>query len=101
MTKYADDFTCSTPVGPSVNDNASEENIRVLSEEPLSKLNLSKAKELIIKRRTALSPPDPIVNVNRVRMYLKLKLSGVTFQESTTSWDEHFGDLSSKTYAHP
>ena len=70
------------------------------SEENLMKLNLSKAKELIIKRRTTLSPPDPIVNVNRV-LYLKLKLSGVTFQESTTSWDKHFGDLSSKTYAHP
>ena len=37
MTKYADDITCSIPVGPNVNDSASEEaeNIKVYAEENL------------------------------------------------------------------
>ena len=51
MTKYADGITCSTPVGPNVNDNASEEveNIKLWAEENLMKLNLSKTEELVIK----------------------------------------------------
>ena len=45
MTKYADDITCSIPVGPYVNDRASEEveNIKAWAEENLMKLNLSKS----------------------------------------------------------
>ena len=44
MTKYADDITCSIPVGPYVNDSASEEveNIKVWAEENLMKLQYSK-----------------------------------------------------------
>jgi len=51
MTKYADDITCSIPVGPYVNDRASEEveNIKAWAEENLMKLNLSKTKELVIR----------------------------------------------------
>ena len=77
MTKYADDITCSIPVGPNVNDNASEEveNIKVWAEENLMKLNLSKTKELVIRGRTTIPPP------------------GVTFQDSPTNWDKHFDDL--------
>ena len=42
MTKYADDITCSIPVGPDVNDCASEEveNIKAWAEDNLMKLNL-------------------------------------------------------------
>ena len=92
MTKYADDITCSIPVGPNVNDNASEEveNIKVWAEENLMKLNLSKTKELVIRGRTTLPPPEPIVTIERVSY---LKLLGVTFQDSPTNWDKHFDDL--------
>ena len=73
MTKYADDITCSIPVGPDVNDCASEEveNIKVWAEENLMKLNLSKTKELVIRGRTTLPPPEPIDTIERVS-YLKL-----------------------------
>ena len=42
MTKYADDITCSIPVGPNVNDSASEEveNIKVWAEENLMKISI-------------------------------------------------------------
>ena len=30
------------------------------------KLNLSKTKELVIRRRTTLRPPEPIVTIKRV-----------------------------------
>ena len=84
LTKYADDITCSIPVGPNINDNASEE------VENLLKLNLSKIKELAIRGRTSLPPPEPIVTIKRVSC---LKLLGVTFQDSPTNWDKHFDDL--------
>ena len=73
MTKYADDITCSVPVELNVNDSASEEveNIKVWAEENLMKLNLSKAKELFIRGRTTLPPPEPIPTIERVS-YLKL-----------------------------
>ena len=92
MTKYADDITCSIPVEPNVNDSASEEveNIKVTAEENLMKLNLSKTKELVIRGRTTLPPPEPIVTIKRV---LYLKPLGVTFQDSPTNWDKHFHDL--------
>ena len=68
MTKYADDITCSIPAGPDVNDCASEEveNIKAWAEENLMKLNLSKTKELVIRGRTTLPPPEPIVTIERV-----------------------------------
>ena len=84
LTKYADDITCSIPVGPNINDNASEE------VENLLKLNRSKTKELAIRGRTSLPPPEPIVTIKRVSY---LKLLGVTFQDSPTNWDKHFDDL--------
>ena len=92
MTKYADDITCSIPVGPSVNDYASEEveNIKVWAEKNLMKLTLSKTKELVIKGRTTLPPPDEIVDFKRV---FYLKPLGVTFQDTPTNWDKHFDDL--------
>ena len=92
MTKYADDITCSIPVGPDVNDCASEEveNIKARAEENLMKLNLSKTKELVIRGRMTLPPPEPIVTIERVS-YLKLR--GVTFHDSPTNWDKHFDDL--------
>ena len=92
MTKKADDITCSIPVGPNVNDSASEEveNIKVWAEENLMKPNLSKTKELVIRGRTTLPPPEPIVTIKRVSY---LKLLGVTFQDSPTNWDKHFDDL--------
>ena len=73
MTKYADGITCSTPVRPNVNDNASEEveNIKLWAERNLMKLNLSKTEELVIKGRTTLPPPEPIVTIKRVS-YSKL-----------------------------
>ena len=90
MTKYADDITCSIPVGPS--DSASEEleNIKVWAEENLMKLTLSKTKELVIKEKTTLPPPKLIVTIKRV---LYLKFLGVTFQDIPTNWDKHFDDL--------
>ena len=86
MTKYAEDITCSIPAGPDVNDYASEEveNIKAWAEEKLMKLNLSKIEELVIRGRTTLSPPEPIVTVERVSY---LKLLGVTFQDSPSNWD--------------
>ena len=54
------------------------------------KLNLSKTKELVIRGRTTLPPPEPIVTIERVSY---LKLLGVTFQDSLTNWDKHFDDL--------
>ena len=92
MTKYADDITCSIPVGPNVNDSASEEveNIKVWLEEKLMKLNRSKTKELVIRGRATFPPPEPIVTVKRVSC---LKLLRVTFQDSPTNWDKHFDDL--------
>ena len=92
MTKYADDITCSIPVEPNVNDSASEEveNTKVWAEENLMKRNLSKTKELVIRGRTTLPPPEPIVTIKRVSY---LKLLGVTFQDSPTNWDKHFDDL--------
>ena len=92
MTKYTDDITCSIPVGPNVNDSASEEveNIKVQAEKNLMKLNPSKTKELVIRGRTTLPPPEPIVTIKRVSY---LKLLGVTFQDSLTNWDKHFEDL--------
>ena len=92
MTKYADDITCSIPVGLNVNDSASEEveNIKVWAEENLMKLNLSKTKELVIRGRTTLPPPEPIPTIERVSY---LKLLGVTFQDSPTNWNKHFDDL--------
>ena len=92
MTKYADDITCSIPAGPDVNDCASEEveNIKAWAEENLMKLNLSKTKELVIRGRTTLPPPEPIVTIERVSY---LKLLGVTFQDSPTNWDKHFDEL--------
>ena len=85
MTKYAGDITCNIPVGPNVNDSASEkvENIKVWAEENLMKLNLSKTKELVIRGRTTLLSPEPIVTTKRVSY---LKLLGVTFQDSP--WKE-------------
>ena len=73
MTKYADHITCSIPVTPNVDNNASEEveNIKVWVEENLMKLNLRKTKELVIRGRTTLPPPEPIVTIKRVS-YLKL-----------------------------
>ena len=44
--------------------------------------NRNKTKELAIRGRTTLPPPEP-----------NLKLLGVTFQDSPTSWDKHFDDL--------
>jgi len=92
MTKYADDITCSIPVGPNVNDTTAEEveKIKVWAEENLMKLNLSKTKELVIRGRTTLLPPKPIVTIERESY---LKLSGVTFQDSPTNWDKHFDEL--------
>ena len=89
MTKYADGITCSTPVGPNVNDNASEEveNIKLWADKNLMKLNLSKTEELVIKGRTTLPPPEPIVTIERVSY---LKLLGVIFQDSPTNCDKHF-----------
>ena len=82
MTKYADDIMCSIPVGPS--DSASEEveNIKVWAEENLMKLTPSKTKELVIKERTTLPLPKPIVTIKRV---LYLKFVGVTFQDIPTN----------------
>ena len=42
MTKYTDDITCSIPVGPNVNDSASEEveNIKVWAEENVMKISI-------------------------------------------------------------
>ena len=54
------------------------------------KLNLSKTKELVIRGRTTLLPPKPIVTIERESY---LKLSGVTFQDSPTNWDKHFDEL--------
>ena len=54
------------------------------------KLNLNKTKELVIRGRTTLAPPEPIVTIERVSY---LKLLGVTFQDSPTNWDKHFDDL--------
>ena len=53
MTKYADDITCSIPVGTNVNNYAywEVENIKVLAGKNLMKLNLYKTKELVIKGR--------------------------------------------------
>ena len=81
ITKYADDM-CSIPVGPS--DSASEEveNIKVWAEENLMKLTPSKTKELVIKERTTLPLPKPIVTIKRV---LYLKFLGVTFQDIPTN----------------
>ena len=42
------------------------ENIKVWAEENLMKLNLSKTKELVIRGRTTLPPPEPIVAIKRV-----------------------------------
>ena len=62
-TKYADDITCSILVGPNVNDTTSEEveNIKVWAEENLMKLNLRKTKEFVIRGRTTLLPPKPVI----------------------------------------
>ena len=46
------------------------------------KLNLSKTKEIAIRGRTTLPPPEPIVTIERV-----------TFQDSPTNWGKHFDDL--------
>ena len=54
------------------------------------KLNLSKTKELVIRGRTTLPPPEPIVTI---KCALYLKLLGVTFPDSPTNWDKHFDDL--------
>ena len=65
------------PLGlANVNDSASEEveNIKVTAEENLMKLNLSKTKELVIRGRTTLHPPEPIVTIKRVS-HLKLRWS--------------------------
>ena len=80
------------PVRPDVNDCASEEveKIEVWAEENLMKLNLSKTKELVIRGRTTLPPPEPINTIERVSY---LKLLGVTFQDSPTNWEKHFDDL--------
>ena len=90
MTKYADDITCSIPVGPNVNDSASEELEKVWAEENLMKLNLSKTKELVIRGRTTFPPPEPIVTFKHVSY---LKHLGVTFQYSPINWNKHFDDL--------
>ena len=58
------------------------------------KLNLSETKQqviiIIIRGRTTLPPPEPIVTIKRVSY---LKLLGMTFQDSPTNWDKHFDDL--------
>ena len=54
------------------------------------KPNLSKTKELVIRGRTTLPPPEPIVTIKRVSY---LKLLSLTFQDSPTNWDKHFDDL--------
>ena len=54
------------------------------------KLNLSKTKELVIRGKTILLPPKPIVTIECVSC-LKLLL-GVAFQESPTNWDKQFDD---------
>ena len=64
--------------------------INFQSEENLMKLNLSKTKELVMRGRTTLPPPEPIVTIKRVSY---LKLLRVTFQDSPTNWDKHFDDL--------
>ena len=83
MTKY---------IGPNVNDNASEEaqNIRVWAEQNAMKLNWIKTKELVIRGRTTLLPPEPIVTIEHVS---SLKLLGVTVQVSPTNWEKHLDDL--------
>lgn len=85
MTKYADDVTCSIPVGPNVDDYASREveNIKAWAVKNLMKLNLSKTKEIVMKGRITLPSPDEIVNIKCVSY---LKLLGVTFQDSPTNW---------------
>ena len=92
MTKYADDVTCSIPVGPNVDDYASRkvENIKAWAVKNLMKLNLSKTKEIVMKGRTTLPSPDEIVDIKRVSY---LKLLGVTFQDSPNNWNKHFDDL--------
>ena len=66
MTKCADGKTCSIPVGPNVNDYVSREaeNSKVWAVRNLMKLNLSKTKELAIKGRKTLPPPDEILDIN-------------------------------------
>ena len=54
------------------------------------KLNLRKTKELVIRVRTPLPPPEKIVTIKRVSFFNVL---GVTFQDSPTNWDNHFDDL--------
>lgn len=55
------------------------------------KLNFSKTKELVIKGRTTLPPPEPIVTIIEHVSYLKLLR--VTFHDSPTKWDKHFDSL--------
>ena len=64
--------------------------IKVLAEENLMKLYLSKTKELVVRGRTTLPPPKPIVAIKPVSY---LKLLGATLQGSPTDWDKHFDDL--------
>ena len=99
MTKYADDVTCSIPVGPNVDDYASREveNIKAWVVKNLMKLNLSKTKEIVMKGTTTLPSPDEIVDIKRV---LYLKLLGVTYQDSPTNWNKHFDDLMDRALKH-
>ena len=54
------------------------------------RLNLSKTKELVIRGRTSLPAPEPILTIERMSY---LKLLRVTFQDSPTNWGKHFDDL--------
>ena len=88
MMKYADDITCSLPVGPSCPSAVEEvNNIKGWASQNLMSLYLKKTKELLINGKTNKEPPIPVSGIEQVS---SLRLFGDTFNRSPVNWDTHF-----------
>ena len=88
MIKYADDITCSLPVG-NIESNTpctltEVNNIKRWDRDNQMTLNLGKTKELVIKSKTNKTS---LVAVSGIEQISSLKLLGVTVHEKASNWN--------------
>jgi hypothetical protein len=94
LVKYADDITVTGPVKNGKDSILLEvNNIVDWANNNQMSLNLSKTWEMVIHSKTTKPMPQPIQDIERKE---SLKLLGITFQNTPTSWNIHIDNLLSK-----
>ena len=84
-------MTVSTPVKENCDTvSAVVGNIEKWTEANRMSLNLTKTWEMIVSGKSANSPPEPIIGIERKTW---LKLLRIIFQNDPSCWDLHVNDL--------